>query len=384
MRRLAALVATFFLLAPACFAQVEPGQTFTAKVVEVTDGDTYDVRRSSGQTVTLRLHGVDTPESAQSYGGAATRKARQYVGGKRVRASVEDIGRYGRAVARIEVQGGDLGAMLIRDGLGWHYEQYAPNETEYARLMDQARKAGRGLWSQPNPTPPWEWRDRNSGQPENDRDCSDFDTQPEAQAFFERHQPGDPHNLDGNGDGVACESLPSGGSTQETTSAATDVLVSAAGREAQREGVQVDGQFGVGIGGSPQLTSQAIYGIYGGPDIRWGRFRIPIHLNLMVASYTPEGFNYDNEVDRCRGPGGQFTEDSECTAFNTYAWARVSVMYDILTKRNQSTRVYLGIGGDAGSIVGVHGVGGVVLNRTYGAELRAGPNQIMAGVSFLF
>jgi hypothetical protein len=274
--------------------------------------------------------------------------------------------------------------MLIRDGLGWHYEQYAPNETEYARLMDQARKAGRGLWSQPNPTPPWEWRDRNSGQPENDRDCSDFDTQPEAQAFFERHQPGDPHNLDGNGDGVACESLPSGGSTQEATSAATDVLVSAAGREAQREGVQVDGQFGVGIGGSPQLTSQAIYGIYGGPDIRWGRFRIPIHLNLMVASYTPEGFNYDNEVDRCRGPGGQFTEDSECTAFNTYAWARVSVMYDILTKRNQSTRVYLGIGGDAGSIVGVHGVGGVVLNRTYGAELRAGPNQIMAGVSFLF
>ena len=104
----------------------------------------------------------------------------------------------------------------------------------------------------------------------------------------------------------------------------------------------------------------------------------------MVASYTPEGFNYDNEVDRCRGPGGQFAEDSECTAFNTYAWMRASVMYDIVTQQNQDTRVYLGFGGDAGSLVGLHGVGGVVLNRTYAVELRAGPDQIVAGVSVLF
>ncbi|WP_263788953.1 thermonuclease family protein [Salinibacter grassmerensis] len=194
-------------------AQVEPGQTFTARVTEITDGDTYDVRRSAGGEVTIRLHGVDTPESAQSYGMAATRAARRYVGGKDVRVTVEDIGRYGRAVARITAGGGDLGAMLIRDGYGWYYEQYAPGATEYARLQRQARSAGRGLWSQRNPTPPWEWRDRTSGPGETsvkDRDCSDFDTQPEAQRFFERHQPGDPHGLDGNGDGEACESLPGG------------------------------------------------------------------------------------------------------------------------------------------------------------------------------
>ncbi|MCS3860125.1 endonuclease YncB(thermonuclease family) [Salinibacter ruber] len=38
---------------------VEPGQTFTGRVVEVTDGDTFGVRRSIGGTVTIRLHGVD-------------------------------------------------------------------------------------------------------------------------------------------------------------------------------------------------------------------------------------------------------------------------------------------------------------------------------------
>ncbi len=192
---------------------VEPGQTFTARVLEVTDGDTYDVRRSLGGEVTIRLHGVDAPESAQPYGTAATQAARRYVGGKDVRVSVEEIGRYGRAVARIKVGGGDLGALLIGDGLAWHYREYAPNETEYARLQKQARSAGRGLWSQASPVPPWEWRDRTSGPGETsveDRDCSDFDTQPEAQRFFERHQPGDPHNLDGDGDGEACESLPGG------------------------------------------------------------------------------------------------------------------------------------------------------------------------------
>jgi endonuclease YncB( thermonuclease family) len=44
-----------------------------------------------------------------------------------------------------------------------------------------------------------------------DRDCSDFSTQQEAQQFFENAGPGDPHNLDADGDGKACEDLPSGG-----------------------------------------------------------------------------------------------------------------------------------------------------------------------------
>jgi endonuclease YncB( thermonuclease family) len=236
------LLACLLFSPPVAEAQVEPGQTFGVQVVEVTDGDTYDVRRPGGSQVTIRLHGVDAPESAQSYGRAATRAARRYVGGKNVRVSVEEIGRYGRAVARVEVQGGDLGAMLIQDGLAWHYDQYAPNETEYARLERQARNANRGLWSQVNPTPPWEWRDRNSTSETSasDRDCSDFDTQPEAQRFFERHQPGDPHGLDGDGNGVACESLPGGSSNSNASAAVASSLLNVAGRDARQGGVGVD------------------------------------------------------------------------------------------------------------------------------------------------
>lgn len=41
-----------------------------------------------------------------------------------------------------------------------------------------------------------------------DRDCGDFDNQAEAQDFYERAGPGDPHGLDADGDGRACDSNP--------------------------------------------------------------------------------------------------------------------------------------------------------------------------------
>jgi endonuclease YncB( thermonuclease family) len=207
----ALFLAALLLASPATAraqAQVEPGQTFTARVVEVTDGDTFDVRQSGGRAATIRLWGVDAPETSQPYGLQAVSKARQYVGGKTVEVTVEEIGRYGRAIASVEVQGGDLSQMLVRDGLAWHYDRYAPSATELARLERQARNANRGLWSRMAPVPPWEWRDRSSGEVE-DKDCSDFSSHAAAQSFFERHQPGDPHNLDGDGNGVACEGLQS-------------------------------------------------------------------------------------------------------------------------------------------------------------------------------
>ncbi|MQA01007.1 MAG: hypothetical protein GEU80_17110 [Dehalococcoidia bacterium] len=50
-----------------------------------------------------------------------------------------------------------------------------------------------------------------TGTPSTDlRDCTDFATQPEAQAFFEAEggPAQDPHGLDFDGNGVACEDLP--------------------------------------------------------------------------------------------------------------------------------------------------------------------------------
>jgi len=51
-----------------------------------------------------------------------------------------------------------------------------------------------------------------------DMDCSDFATQADAQNFFLNHDPAsDPHNLDSDGDRIACESNPCPCSTRTST-----------------------------------------------------------------------------------------------------------------------------------------------------------------------
>lgn len=73
MSRLSALLVAFLLFVSSTKAQqVELGQTFTGKIMSVTDGDTYDVRRSDGQMLTVRLHGVDAPpKTSHPYGRPA-------------------------------------------------------------------------------------------------------------------------------------------------------------------------------------------------------------------------------------------------------------------------------------------------------------------------
>jgi hypothetical protein len=72
-----------------------------------------------------------------------------------------DTDRYGRTVAEVILPDGrSLNHELVRAGLAWWYRTYAPADDVLARLEHEAKTAGRGLWAQPDPTPPWEWRAR--------------------------------------------------------------------------------------------------------------------------------------------------------------------------------------------------------------------------------
>lgn len=226
-----------FLLVLLCAGTVlfaAAAEEFSGKVVGVTDGDTIDVLRR-GAEVTVRLHGVDTPEKRQPYGHRAKKFTVSMVFGRQVRVNVVDIDRYGRTVGvvvRIS-DGVELNEALVAAGYAWWYRTYAPNDRRLRALEQQARAGKKGLWKQEDPVPPWNWRrgarsSESDGVANNgaaiqpgeadlrydpfgpDRDCSDFRTQAEAQAFFEAAGgPGkDPHRLDSDGDGVACESLP--------------------------------------------------------------------------------------------------------------------------------------------------------------------------------
>ena len=64
-----------------------------------------------------------------------------------------------------------------------------------------------GLYSQDHYSAAFDLPESGGAPPSIDKDCADFSSHAQAQAFFDSQGPGDPHRLDGDGDGVACETL---------------------------------------------------------------------------------------------------------------------------------------------------------------------------------
>jgi len=134
---------------------------WSGRVVGVSDGDTIHVMHQ-GRETSIRLFGIDCPERHQAFGN----KARRFTANKVFRKAVEveevDKDRYGRTVAWVYVNGKSLNKELIRAGLAWWYRHYAENEHELKDLEAEARRNKTGLWSMPNPIPPWEFRRREN------------------------------------------------------------------------------------------------------------------------------------------------------------------------------------------------------------------------------
>lgn len=138
-------------------------ETLSGTVERVKDGDTVRMRLLDGGKADLRLAGIDTPEKAQPFGRAAGRRLAALCLGKRAEAEWRDTDRFERPVGRLFCDGQDVGRVLIAEGLAWHFVRYAKNQPLDERTGDSsseadAREGRRGLWSEPDPVPPWEWR----------------------------------------------------------------------------------------------------------------------------------------------------------------------------------------------------------------------------------
>jgi len=132
------------------------GPVFEATVVKVADGDSITVLRGE-EEVRIRLEGIDCPEHRQPYSVVAKKFTSGMVFQQRVTVRVLDRDRYGREVARVTKEGRDVSVELLRAGLAWHYKSFNQEE-ELARLETEARQTRRGLWADPHPIPPWQWR----------------------------------------------------------------------------------------------------------------------------------------------------------------------------------------------------------------------------------
>lgn len=213
------------------FPLLANAQTINCRVVGVHDGDTLTCLTTQKTQLKVRLAEIDTPESKQPYGTRAQQSLAGMVFGKDVRLEVQDTDRYGRKVARVYQDKTNVNAEQVKSGSAWVYRQYLKDKS-LLELEVQAKAEKRGLWALPESErmPPWEWRkaDREKRQAKREgtatytppvksekEESGDFNCSTLkrcnvmsscAEAKYQLQRCGNTQ-IDGNHDGVPCESL---------------------------------------------------------------------------------------------------------------------------------------------------------------------------------
>ena len=133
---------------------------FSGPVVSVLDGDTLEVLYNQ-HPERIRLNGIDCPEKGQAYGQRAKRAASELAFGKEVIVQTYGHDKYKRTIGDVILPDGvNLNQELVKQGWCWWYRKYAPGDTVLEGVEKDAREARKGLWADPQPVPPWEWRKR--------------------------------------------------------------------------------------------------------------------------------------------------------------------------------------------------------------------------------
>jgi endonuclease YncB( thermonuclease family) len=131
----------------------------TGKVVGVSDGDTITVLQDRAQ-YKIRLYGIDCPEFHQDFGTRAKQFTSDLVFRKVVRVVQKDMDRYGRVVGLVYAGDLCLNEEIVRSGFAWVYLRYCkePVCQKWKDIENRARENRVGLWSHPDPIPPWNYR----------------------------------------------------------------------------------------------------------------------------------------------------------------------------------------------------------------------------------
>jgi micrococcal nuclease len=131
---------------------------FTGPVVSVLDGDTIEVLHYT-QPERVRLSGIDCPEKGQAFGKRAKQAVSALVFGRDVILQTHGQDKYRRTLGDVFLlDGTHVNHTLVKDGWCWWYRKYAPADTVLEGLEKEARETKKGLWADPKPVPPWEWR----------------------------------------------------------------------------------------------------------------------------------------------------------------------------------------------------------------------------------
>jgi len=170
-RRLFVLAVVVAYAHSMAIASEVPVSQMKGTVVHVDDGDTVDLLDANHDQHRVRLASIDAPElsherqEAGRVGQPFADRARVYLSqlvmGRVVEATCPDVDRYGRLVCDLGIDGASANRAMVRAGLAWANMAAGGRymrDPAMLQLQADARAARAGLWSDANPTAPWEWR----------------------------------------------------------------------------------------------------------------------------------------------------------------------------------------------------------------------------------
>ncbi len=129
----------------------------------VHDGDTITLLDAENRQHKIRLDGIDAPELGQPFGRASKQHLAELLANREAVAECSKTDRYRREVCRVLIGGADAGLEQIRAGMAWCFRRYAKElppdrRQQYTDMEAQAQAERRGLWTDGEPVPPWDWR----------------------------------------------------------------------------------------------------------------------------------------------------------------------------------------------------------------------------------
>ena len=133
------------------------------KVINVHDGDTITVLDQANKKFHIRLQGIDAPELKQEFGSVSQQNLSRMVLTRQVTIVWTKVDKYRRTVGTIMLDGHDVNIEQVKAGMAWHFKKYEDEQNPedrrtYAVAEVRARSAKLGLWQDPDPTPPGDWR----------------------------------------------------------------------------------------------------------------------------------------------------------------------------------------------------------------------------------
>ena len=156
------LMFVFVLISSLVCSSVQAG-TIAGRVIRITDGDTLVVIDSNNVQHKIRLMGIDAPENKQSYGKRSKDNLSGLVTGKHVVVEYDKRDWNKLIIGKVNLNGKDMNLEQVVSGMAWHYKEYQGEQSRtdqllYSEAEVDARSAKRGLWREPNPLPPREYR----------------------------------------------------------------------------------------------------------------------------------------------------------------------------------------------------------------------------------